>query len=456
MKTHSTITYIVLLGVMTLMACKETQVRHSIPQIESLTLSREADLLMPDTLYINAKLTDQTTPLSTLEIELIAHGKEVSRRSIRTKGHEVSLAKEPFFIPFAPGIKTGDELTLRFILINVDGNEAVIEKKLSAIRPEIPESLFFVTADNVIEFKRSKEQAYLYIADIDNIEASYTGKMATDMELGKAQFVWNGTGKENVAGIGKPIGEDIKISYPTWVIDRLIFDALNFKFSVEGIEVNLLVKDVQLSAQGDYFFAKINFKKNEEISIVGLEADKLQTAYNRDFFEYNDATGKFKFLRESGVWEVYYSLNLNFLWVMRLSDVAPDCYWVVGHGFTCAPVWNDFYSKGGWAFDVNRIGYAVRVDKNKYQLSLYLSTNHEWKNFEFEVYSNLNWGKENGIEFEASSILGDKKGFEIPKGEGYGLTNGPEFVPGFYRLTFDTSAGTKKGEATVTIKRIAD
>ncbi len=65
--------------------------------------------------------------------------------------------------------------------------------------------------------------------------------------------------------------------------------------------------------------------------------EDVEHAYNRDFFSYNPDNGKFTFLRKSGTWEIYYSSKYNYIWVARMGDTAPTCFWLVGHGFTCAP-----------------------------------------------------------------------------------------------------------------------
>src|SRR5690606_33189567 len=106
-------------------------------------------------------------------------------------------------------------------------------------------------------------------------------------------------------------------------------------------------------------------------------------------------------------WEVSYSSAYNYIWVTRQSDVAPDAFWIVGHGFTCAPVWNDDFNYDGWTFeDVTRMGYTVKIAENKYQCTLFVSDTHEWGSFEFEIYSNKEWGKDGGIELQDGSISG--------------------------------------------------
>jgi len=447
--------YILISAIVFFVSCKKESPGHSVPIIESLDISQTESILLDNEIYIDAKLSDKETPLSTLEVELFANGEIINSRSIRTKGNDVALEKEALFIPFAPNITTGQELAIRFTLINVDGNEVVVEKTFKAIRPDLPESLYFILSDDVIEFKRTAENPYIYITEEGQYKSSYKGILATDEDIENADFIWNGSGKANEVLIGERFGDDITISYPTWLVSRLEFNALSFKFGVEGEEIVLSVKNRQMTGVDGYFFAEINFVKDEEFEIVGLEEEKLKNAYNRDFFEYNKENGKFKFLRATGNWAVFYSSDMNYFWVMHMEDAAPACYWIVGHGFSCAPVWNaGYYYYGGWDFIVDRLGYAVPIGDGKYQVSMYINDDHEWDSFEFEIYSNLEWEKTLGIELTNDNIFGDKTGIEVSGSNG--LTGNGDFVPGYYRLVFDTSGGTGLGKTIVTITRLSD
>jgi hypothetical protein len=138
---------------------------------------------------------------------------------------------------------------------------------------------------------------------------------------------------------------------------------------------------------------------------------------------------------------------------MRLNDTAPACFWMVGHGFTSAPVWNEDFNYGGWEVDViARLAYVVPIGDNLYQTTLYLSNTHEWESFEIEIYSDREWSKDNGILLQEGSLTGDISGIAIS--ESNGITSSDDFVPGYYRLTFNTSQGV--GHETLNIQRIGD
>lgn len=439
------------------MSCSDKDsVRHSIPIINSIDLSQAESITVPDTLFFSANLSDPVTPLSTIEVDLFLDDQLIESSSIRTKGNSVQLENQGLAIPFLANITENSEVNIQFTLINVDGHEASDEKRLSVKRPDLPNTLFFVTNDEVLEFKNSEENIYLYSTDVGTYGNAYSGKLATHTDFVEAEFLWNGDG-QNKAAIGDRFGDDIAIDFATWEVDKLSFDAISFMFDVEGEQTAIYVKDNLLTGLDGYFYTKLNFTKDEVFTIDGLEPEVLEQAYNRDFFSYDEATGDLTFLRDSGEWEIYYDKKINYLWVVRMDDVAPDAYWVVGHGFSSAPVWNvDLYFYGGWSTsDVNRMAYMVSIGDNKYQTSVYINNEHEWGNFEFQFYSDRSWGKDLGIELFENGISGDIAGIEVYPGDG-GLVGKPDFVPGYYRLILDVSQGTSPGQPRMEILRIGD
>ncbi len=98
------------------------------------------------------------------------------------------------------------------------------------------------------------------------------------------------------------------------------------------------------------------------------------------------------------------------------------------------------------------MGYIVPIGEQKYQTTVYLSNTHEWESFEIEIYSDLQWNKDKGMELQAGSLSGDTDGIELSASNG--ITSGDGFVPGYYRLTFDTSQGV--GKETLHIERLSD
>lgn len=440
-----------------LTSCSEEDGRvkypYSCPEISGLQFSVTDQALAADSLYFSANIHDPQTPLSTLEIRLVAGETLLGTQSIRTKGNDVSIAKKGVYIPFEAELEEGREAKLILTAINVEGSEITQTFDFHIVRPQIPEVLHLHYNGEVVEMTQSEDNPYLYLTQVSESEDGYpmelTGKVSTAASLEDAKLIWGAADESNTAVLIEKTGPSFTFDYRDWFIKQITFNVMTFKLGVVGYQKNLKIKETELIASGGYFRAQINFTQGEEFEMSGFE--DVENDYNRDFFSYNPDNGKFTFLRKSGTWEVYYSSTYNYMWVARMSDSAPTCFWLVGHGFTCAPVWNEAYNSGGWNLeDISQLGYIVPIGNQKYQTTVYLNDTHEWESFEVEIYSDLVWNKDKGMMLEEGSLSGDTDGIVISASNG--ITNGDGFIPGYYRLTFDTSLGV--GKETLHIERL--
>lgn len=422
----------------------------TIPEIETLAVSGSDNVTLGDSVFFNATVNDDKTPLSTLEVELLSKEVVLEHKTIRTKGNKVSLSDISIFVPFMPNVATGDELTLRFTLINVNGGEAKMEKKLKAVRPQLPETLYMVLSDeSVIELHATEENPLMYESDEGGYVSAFSAKIATSPNPLEAEYVWNAGDKDNTAVIGNKFGPDVRFSYNSWLVKKIKFDAFSFTLDVEGLKLVVKVKGVQMIASGEYLYAGVNFTKGGEFEIEGIE--NPEAACNRDFFTYNAQTGKYTFTGESGKWDVYYSLNYNYIWVNRMADVAPATYWIIGAGLSSIPRWYPAFNDVGWDLDdVKQLAYMKPIEANKYQASIYLSDQVPW-GFDIQIYSNRTW-KANFAVFANDRLTGDIEGFLAAGRNMADLVMSDGFVPGYYRLTLDITDGLAK--AKVHIERL--
>ena len=459
MKHNNLFLWLLGLTVCWLAACSEEDGRvkypYSCPELSGLQFSTTDQTPAADSLYFSVKIHDPETPLSTLEVKLMVGETLVSSQSIRTKGTDVSIVEKGIYIPFEADLEENQEAKVVLTAINVEGSEVTQTFDFHIVRPQIPEVLYLHYNGEVVEMTRSAENPYLYLTEVSGSEEGYpmelTGKISTAESLDDAELIWGAAEKSNTAVLIEASGPSFAFDYRDWFVEQITFDVMTFKLGVVGFQKNLKIKETELIASEGFFRAQISFTQGEEFEMSGFE--DVEHAYNRDFFSYNPDNGKFTFLRKSGTWEIYYSSKFNYIWVARMSDTAPTCFWLVGHGFTCAPVWNEAYNSGGWNLeDISQLGYIVPIGEQKYQTTVYLSNTHEWESFEIEIYSDLQWNKDKGMELQAGSLSGDTDGIEISASNG--ITSGDGFVPGYYRLTFDTSQGV--GKETLHIERLSD
>lgn len=421
----------------------------SSPKISSVSYSITDQAVAADSIFISLEINDPETPLSTLEVKLTKGEDELYSKSIRTKGNFAQINKHGIYIPFSAGFEE-EEATLLLTAINVEGSETSETKSFMVKRPILPETIYLHYDNKVLPMSQSSNNPYDYTTKSGEFPETFSGKISTDESLENSKFIWGLSENVNEANIGSVTSPEFSFDYTDWSINKITFNTFTFNLGIEGTSKNLAVNDVTLNPIGGYFYAVVYFEEGQEVEVTGIE--DLEGAYNRDFFEYNKDTGKLTFLRESGSWEVYYSTKFNYMWMARMDDIAPEAFWLIGHGFISAPVWNDEYNYDGWSLDdIARMGYVLKIGENKYQSTVYLSDTHEWGSFEVEMYTQRKWDLET-LELSDEAITGDREGFALSQSNGFTIADG--FVPGYFRLTFDTSDGLSKGK--MHIERLED
>jgi hypothetical protein len=409
-------------------------------KITEVTILNGDTVTVPDSLRFNISIDGVNKDLSTLEVSaFVENGEEVAHESIRTKGRSVTIQDEAFAVPFEANMAEGSKIGIKFEAIDVSGASVSVTRKISLSRPELPSTLYMTIGDEIYAMTQSADNQYEYSVSSESGFPNITSaRISTSDTLEQSEFIWTGTSTINLAQIGKATDSEISISYPSYVVSGYVFNTLTFEVTPIGEEFNVKVNGIVLSPSGNVLTSKIAFTEGSEVTIEGIE--NLDGAWNRDFLSHED--GKFTFLRESGTYEVYYSPKYNYLWITDMTATYPKCLWIVGHGFTCATEWNTDYATGGWdVTDPLRLGYMVKVEDGIYQCSMYLSDQHEWGSFEFEIYSDLLWNKNNVTG--GTSVTGDSTGITLSgAGDGIkGLTSTDGFQPGYYTITYNNVTG---------------
>lgn len=427
---------------------------HSTPDIVSLQVTPTQGVTAGDSLYVSASLKDEATPLSTMDIRVVSSTYNISQ-IIRTTGNDFTLDRHAISMPFVANLQPDEVAHVTITVTNVEGDVSKDSVDVPIHRPEIPSTLWVVTGTNAIALHQSEDNPYEYVSEEGVYDNQFSGKIATTADLSGDGLLFGGSedGDNNttvpVTGQDAP---NFTFSFPTLLVTKIIFNTLSFQLDAEGTSDSYLVNGVQLKPDGNLYTAEVNFTQGEEVTLNGFS--DVEHAWNRDFFSHDTDAGTFTFLRQSGTWKVSYSKDFNYLWISRDDDVAPDCFWMIGHGFTCSPVWNDFYTNAdGWNMeDITQEAYVVKTGDHQYQCTVYLNNHHKWDSFEAEFYSNKEWGKDEGMLITQGNMSGDITG--IVQSNSNGITSGDGFVPGYYRLIFDTSAGV--GNEKLNIQRIGD
>ncbi len=426
----------------------------STPEISSFSVQPSQGVTAGDSLYVSVQLKDEATPLSTMRLQ-VASPSDTIVETIRTKGNDFTLGRHGVYIPFVVNMQPGERAMVSITVTNVEGGTADASTDIAVNRPTIPSTLYFVAGLQAIELHQSADNPFEYESEDGIYDNRYSGKIATTPAIDGSTVIFGGSedGEANTAvPVASADAPNLTFSFPVLLVTKIKFNVLTFLLDAEGLSDSYLVNGVQLKPQGELYAAEVSFTEGDEVTLAGFS--DVEHAWNRDFFDYDADNGTFTFLRATGTWNVYYSKTFNYIWICRDDDTAPDCFWMVGHGFTCAPVWNDFYTNsGGWDMeDITQEAYIVKTGDNQYQCTVYLNNHHIWDSFEAEFYSDREWGKDNGMLIHQENISGDATG--IVESSSNGITSGDGFVPGYYRLTFDTSGGV--GNEKLSIERIGD
>lgn len=433
-------------ALMLLPSCVKEEEATKESSVEITVTSLPESVSVPGELSFGLEIKGEGADLSTVEVSAaLADGTVLAHKSIRTPGSETKV-EDTVDIPFLAGMSEGGAmLAISFEAINIEGTSVKAVRQIPIIRPEIPDVLYMKVGDEVFPMTKSEENPNLYSTAVGEYASIATVSIATAEDFSQAQIIW-GKGEEinkaEVCAFSDVTG--VSVSYPQIIVNAYTFNTVSFEIGVNGLELNVKIAETELTPQDGLLYASIDFTEGASFEIKGI--DDATSAYNRDFFEAKE-DGTYTFLRTSGTYDVYYSPKYNYIYVAKMTAVAPECLWVIGHGFSSTPTWNDDFNTGGWdKNDITRMAYAVKVEENKYQCSMYLSNAHEWGSFEFEVYSDLSDGKDNG--FAGKTLSGFTKGVALNgAADGKpGLTSDLGFQPGYYVITFDNANGDIKLE----------
>ena len=396
-------------------------------------------------------IKDPLTPLSTLEIELKLEDKVLYTESIRTKGQSAEINDHVINIPFYADFEKG-AAQLKLTAINIE--EKVEIKNFTIERPAIPATIYLHYEDQVVELHQSEENPYAYATESGAFPERFKGKISTSKTLEDSKFVWTAGDANNATQLGNTESDDFSFDFTDWEVEKVKFNTFTFGLSVEGLSRIIKIKGVALALVDGLYQGAIDFKEGEDVEILGIE--DLKGAYNRDFFSYDTSTEKIKFLQASGKWSVFYSVKYNYMWVARMDDVAPTTYWLIGHGFTCAPIWHDDYNARGWELDnITGMAYMVKVADNKYQTTVYLNDTHNDGSFDIQFYINRSWvANDEMAVFNDSSFSGDAEKIGYGGGNKADIIGLEGFVPGYFQITLDISAGLDKSK--LNFKRLSN
>ena len=229
-------------------------------------------------------------------------------------------------------------------------------------------------------------------------------------------------------GVVTPVGEG----------PAVITVSLQHKPSVNAnipvtVRVERMTMDVAtFTVSDELLFSKVSFIKGIVVTIEGIDQSLIESAYNRDFFNYDWQKDRLVFVGETGEWEVYYSSKYNYFWILRMSDIAPDAHWIIGARFCSAFTFHeDFKDFSNWTgANIVSMGYLRPLGNGKYQTS-------GWFGFIYGQYI-IRKERAGDVNNLLNLTVTGAPGFELhPTVFSHIHTTG-DVVAGYYRVTLDT------------------
>jgi len=362
-------------------ACKDDRVLvtypESYPVFEKAFVPEEI-ITYGDSISLEVEISDQVTPLSTLEILVVVNKEVVESESVRTKGNSSTVSRN-YGIPFVANRPDNEPVKVYLSSINVDGYTTdTILSTTTARRPVIEQLWFVPTSGTTYPMSLVDAGNLIYKSEGMDFGNTVTYRLAT--KLDKFQRVdWSGLvfGKvgEGV-GVIDQSGEPLTNEEPELVgISEMTFDALAFTVEAGGKLLEpVTTLDIQadltplVMASKDFRGGNIYFGKDVEVTFSNLT--NLSNSLAPDFFE---VTGEntAKFIAPTAIYKVYYYVDGNYLYVEPQPEVIyPEAMWVCGTGFGRPSEPYETTSSWNWntPFDY---APAIRISDGIYQITIF-------------------------------------------------------------------------------------
>jgi hypothetical protein len=312
----------------------------SYPVIEQAQVA-ETTITYGDSISLAVKLSDKTTPLSTLEVQVVLNNVVLTSESIRTKGNNAEVNRR-YCIPFGANRIENGRVKVYLSSINVDGfTRDTIINSTEAKRPVINELWLVPTTGKSAKLTLTDSANYIYFANGLTFGPSISYRLATKVDK-FFKVDWSGLVFGKVGdGIGfiDQSGEVITDSDPSLVgISEFTFDALALTTHVGGkllepvttLDINVDLTPLVMASKS-FLGGNVYFGEGIEVTFTGLT--DLQNSLPPDYFEIT-GTNTAIFLGKSAIYKAYYYIDGAYLYVEPQPDVIyPDALWLCGTGF---------------------------------------------------------------------------------------------------------------------------
>ncbi len=451
---------LLLAGSMT--TCKDDKVLVTYPEsypVFGVAQVAEGTITYGDSITLEVSVSDQVTPLSTLEIMVVVNKEIVASESLRTKGNSSSVQRR-YGIPFVANRPDNEAVKVYLSSINVDGfTTDTILSTTTAMRPEMTALWLVPTIGKYSQMTLTDQETLVYYADGLDFGQTVTYRLATKVDK-FFKVDWTGLvfGKAG-DGIGliDQDGDPITSTDETLVgISNLTFDAMKFTVTVGGriLEpVTTLDIDADLSpmvmASKDFMGGNVYFGEGLEVTFAGL-AD-LSNSLPPDYFDVKGSNTAV-FLGNTAIYKAYYYIDGAYLYVEPQPDVIyPEAMWVCGTGFGRPSMPYETTSSWNWNTPFDYAPCRL-VSTGVYQLTIYGRNDdpdgNGYGSLDFKFFFKRGWwDAAHEIDAARYTLTPPFFGRTDPGNTGNVNGGGTEF-DGVFRITLD------EGTKTITLEKI--
>ena len=423
---------------------------ESYPVFETVQVA-ESVINYNDSISLSVQLSDDVTPLSTLEIQVVLNNEVIATESIRTRGNE-SVVTRRYYVPFGPGALDNEPVKVYLSSINVDGFTTDTIISTTMVKRPVVDQLYIVPESGPTYKLELIDTANLIFRGTGLEYGSSIGyRLATKItKFNKPD--WSGLvfGFENggIDLISEPTDDNfITISDESLLrITEYTFDAIQLTATIAGdplepvttLDVNADL-DPKVLVDKNFMTGNVYFGKDVEVTFTGIT--NLTNSLSPDYFE---VTGEntAKFIGNTAVYTVYYLIDGNYLYVDPLPEtVFPDAMWVNGTGIGRPSTPYEITTRWDWRTPLDYVSCRL-VSPGVFQFTAYLENTPDGSGYgtlDFKFFHQRTWGGEvNASEYTVAEPLFGL-GVEGKNGNVNGMTTPFE---GVYRVTIDVNTKT--------------
>lgn len=428
---------------------------ESYPVFESVEVP-ENEITYNDSITLSVSITDEVTPLSTLEIQLVLNNEVVTSESVRTKGNSSEVTRR-YKIPFGPNAQDNAQVKVYLTSVNVDGYETdTIVSATTVRRPVIDELYIVPVTGETFKLELIDTANLVFRANGMTYGPSVSYFLATKINRFR-KVDWSGLVfgmTENGIGLITSNKEFITDEDASLIgISEITFDAMKLERTIGGrllepvltLDINADLNPMVMAGE-NFLGNNIYFGKDVEVTFTGLT--NLENSLAPDYFEITGENTA-KFVGPTAIYKAYYLIEGDYLYVEPQPEVVhPEAMWVCGTGLGRPSAPYGITTSWNWNTPFDYVP-CMKLDEGVYQFTAYMKNEPDGTGtgtLDFKFFYQRGWTQNPAppvTEVNASEYTVGEPLYGLWVEGKYGNVNGMTTpFEGVYRVTIDQNNKT--------------